>query len=152
VATRTVGAEVSITAGTLFGEYDSQAVTGADAGLAYIDDVGTSNNRVILKHFNGRANGVIRSGGTDQADMLSANAFTANVMTKSATTYALNDFAVLLGGQTIVTDVSGSVPVSLDRMRLGNDPIAAINLFGHIRRLDYFPSRLSNAQLQQMTA
>lgn len=97
----------------------------------------------------------------------SVNIRSANVVSTGITTaaspagariawaYKLNDFAVSRNGAAVVTDTLGDVPISPVRLMIGSNPwgISGGNsLFGHIRRLDYYNTRLPNADLQRLTA
>jgi hypothetical protein len=63
--------------------------------------------------------------------------------------YATDNFAFSIAGQLVNTDASGSLP-SVSQMRIGGRPSS--NLFnGTIRRLTYWPVRLGNTVLQQIT-
>jgi hypothetical protein len=75
----------------------------------------------------------------------------ANVR-KIAYAYRTNDFAGCANGGTVLTDTSGTLP-SPDRMSIGSQNVSGSNVFtGYIRTLTYYPSRLTNAQLQALTA
>ena len=69
---------------------------------------------------------------------------------KFAGAYATDNFAAVINGGTVGTDTSGTVP-SVDRLSIGG-----LNGFsqiaGHIRSIRYYPTRLTNAQLQALTA
>jgi hypothetical protein len=63
--------------------------------------------------------------------------------------YATDNFAFSIAGQLVNTDASGSLP-TVSQMRIGGRP--STNLFtGTIKRLTYWPTRLSNTVLQQIT-
>jgi len=75
----------------------------------------------------------------------------AGTLVKASTAYKVNDFAAARNGGDVVTDSSGSVPV-VDRLNLGRDSAAGLfYLNGHIARLRYYPTRLTNAQLQSLS-
>jgi hypothetical protein len=56
----------------------------------------------------------------------------------------------VLNGGTVSTDGSGTVP-TVDRLTIGNSGSANEQLGGTIRRLTYWPSRLPNSTLQEIT-
>ena len=58
--------------------------------------------------------------------------------------YKENDFAAAGSGFSLSTDTSGTTP------RVA-EAIIGLNLNGHIKRLTYYPKRLSNQQLQALT-
>jgi hypothetical protein len=85
-----------------------------------------------------------------QADLNNGVAITANTVAKIASAYKANDFAMSTNSGTVQTDTSGSVP-SVTQLQLGQGvPGPALN--GYLRRITYYPRRLSNAELQAITA
>lgn len=115
---------------------------------ASADAPATSRNTVFL--YNGKWGSSARVSGTDQCDLQQNGSYTANVAAKIAFAYKANDFAASVNGAAALTDASGSVP-TVDRLLIGGNGITNI-LNGHIRRIAYYPSRLSNAQLQALSA
>ncbi len=75
-----------------------------------------------------------------------------NTAFKVAVTYALNDFSGYFDGTAMGTDTSGAPPTSQTIIQLGNRYDAARALNGHIARIVYWNRRLSNSQLQNLTA
>ena len=69
---------------------------------------------------------------------------------KSGIAYATNDFALTLDAGTIQSDTSGTVPTvsQIDIGRYVNN----VPLNGHIKSIAYYPRRLTNAQLQELTS
>jgi hypothetical protein len=71
------------------------------------------------------------------------------VTRRTAGAYKVNDFAVSTNGGTVATDTLGTIP-TVDRLRLG-ERVTGNNLNGYLRRITYYPRRLSNAELQTIT-
>jgi hypothetical protein len=69
-----------------------------------------------------------------------------------STAYATNDFAASLNGAAAVTDTSGTVPSGQTTARIGSNVSSANFINGYLRRITYYPVRLTNAQLQNLTA
>lgn len=68
---------------------------------------------------------------------------------KSAFAYKLNDAAVSTFGSSVLTDTSTPIPF-VNRLEVGHrNNIAQLN--GHIRRIAYYPQRITNEQLQTLT-
>ena len=71
---------------------------------------------------------------------------------KFATTFKDNDFAGSLNGGNVVTDLSGTLPKNdLTAFQIGRQ-VNGQYLNGHIRKLAYYPKRLTNAELQGLTS
>ncbi len=69
---------------------------------------------------------------------------------KFASAYKLNDFASVTTG-AVATDTSGTVPTAINQLALGSGS-GTNYLNGHIRTFTFYPSRLTNAQMQALTS
>jgi hypothetical protein len=85
---------------------------------------------------------------------LSGSALTANVFAKLAASAQLNNFAFSVNGATPLTDTSGIVPSNVNGLAIGRNLYGtALNaLNGTIKKIAYYPARLTNAQLQALTS
>ena len=70
---------------------------------------------------------------------------------KVAAVYKKDDFAVSVNGASVGTDTSGNVPTSIIEMNIGALQ-NGFHLNGHIKSIKYYPRRLTNAQLQDITS
>jgi hypothetical protein len=69
--------------------------------------------------------------------------------------YKVNDYAISLNNGAVVSDTSAVVPAGVTRLGIGSlDGLfdAAAQMGGTIKKLTYYPVRLPNAELQEMTA
>jgi hypothetical protein len=150
--TRTFGAEVSQTAGTYFAEFDLTGVnTGGQQTILGIDD-GTSNELIRARQdTNGWAPLQVSDGGVSQANIIVAGT-PDTALHRMAGAYALNDMVGALDGALGTPDVSGTLPTTTTILLGHRTSVSAAPLFGHIRRLSYWPERKTNAFLQQITA
>jgi hypothetical protein len=73
-----------------------------------------------------------------------------NEQKRAAFAYRVNDYARSYNGAAPTTDTSGNLPVGIDRLGIGSHSSSS-HLNGHIRRLTYWPQRLSNSTLQAIT-
>jgi len=76
---------------------------------------------------------------------------TVNSEFRQAFAYKTDDLASVVNGTTPLTDNSGTLSTSIDRVRFGeyySDGMTS----GHIRQFKYYPKRLTNAQLQLLTS
>jgi len=85
-------------------------------------------------------------GGVAQVDAQLA-ASVPTTASKYAMAYKLNDYAGSANGAAVVTDTTATVP-ALSSLSLGSASVTNI----YIRTLSYYNSRLSNTQLQALTA
>ena len=69
---------------------------------------------------------------------------------KFASAFRLNDFATVTTG-AVDTDTSGTIP-TVTQLSLGGSPLAGGLLNGHLRNITYYPTRLTDAQLQALAA
>ena len=108
---------------------------------------------------------MIRSNGAGLAtfDTISSNIQVTNInysatplanstFFRTAAAYRLNDYAFTVNGGAVLGDSLADVPV-VTTLRIGamsNGTAAPLN--GHIRRISYYPRRLSNTVLQALTS
>ncbi|AIX24084.1 tail protein [Synechococcus phage ACG-2014j] len=76
---------------------------------------------------------------------------TVNSEFRQAFAYKTDDLASVVNGTTPLTDNSGTLSTSIDRVRFG-EYYADGMTSGHIRQFKYYPKRLTNAQLQLLTS
>jgi hypothetical protein len=139
--------------GTLFSE--SINLPGQSAvtfpRIANIND-GSVNNVIgtIWRSDTSRLYGVVTTSGSVVADV-GANGVTQTNINKIALGYATNNFAASVNGAAASTDTSGNVPTGLTTLGIGRQAAAADFLNGTIRRIAYYPVRVTNAQLQALT-
>jgi hypothetical protein len=133
--------------GTLFAEY-SRSIVSAYA-MVYAFNNGSGNEEVTIE--SGVADPTVHrmrvtDGGTNQA-LLAFNSNVANTVYKLAGAYKVDDFASSQNGVTAVTDSSGTLPTPDRLVFASGSPIST----RHIRKVAYYPRRLSNTLLQQLT-
>jgi hypothetical protein len=140
----------------------STMVFNASAGTIYTD-VGTRLNTGSQRNYtflpaSGGNNQIFEGSGT-ALNVFSSGSFVAQIGTSSplaaqkiAAAYALNDYAVSVAGGAVATDTSGALPTSLTKLTIGGSIInSAAYANGCIRVFKYWPTRLTNAQLQSLT-
>lgn len=151
VCTRTLGSEFSATAGSVV--VVGRASAGQDASVLQdvweINDT-TAANRLLFFRPNAsdaaRFNVFVASAGQGPLDAVFVNS--ANY--KAAMAWASNDLALSFNGAAVVTDSAASLP-TVTQLQLGNT-LGAGQANGHIRAFDYYPTRLANSVLQQLSA
>ena len=82
---------------------------------------------------------------------LAVGVYTPGSRRKTALAYQQDNFAGVADGAAVVTDTAGTLP-TVDRLFIGANWAGSSNfLGGPIRRLCFWPQRLSNASLQAIT-
>jgi hypothetical protein len=123
------------------------------AGLYALSD-GTNGERIYVltgSGAGGNINAIVTDGSVLQAQTVNGGLSTAGTY-NYANAYKVDDFASVVNGGAAVTDGLGSLP-TVDRLILGANPVGnAAFLNGYLRRITYYPRRLSNAELQAITA
>ena len=92
---------------------------------------------------------LIKVGNVKQADMFLGNVGTSAF--KNSIAYKENDFAASRDGNTVLTDTSGTVPTGMTTLTIGRNGVTTQFFNGHIKSIQYYPRRLTNAQLQELT-
>jgi hypothetical protein len=80
----------------------------------------------------------------------SAGAWLQGATSKDAMAYKVDDFAFSDDGSAVLTDASGTLP-TVNRMEIGGSSLISAALNGHIARLRYFNTRLTNSKLQELS-
>lgn len=140
------------TEGTVAAEFSASA-NASTVYLAFSDGSQTSNS-LYFDNDSGNIRNVVFSATAAQAAMNTGAVGTVGTFNKLAAAYRANDFASSRNGGTAVTDSAGSVPVGMTGLRIGSSPsgLAVTFISGWIKRLTYYPRRLSDTQLQSLTA
>jgi hypothetical protein len=93
----------------------------------------------------------VRSGGTVYAT-IDSGSLADNVLVKIAGCIKTNDFAFSINGGAAGTDTSGLVPANPTRLEIGTqNQTSESNWNNTIKKIAYYPARLTNAQLQALT-
>jgi hypothetical protein len=142
------------TSHTLFGEafgYTTPASSSVNISIVSIDDT-TGNERIQIRRGDNFGSpfstGIILDGGATQANISSGTGVTIQPG-KIALTYAVNDANQATNGTLLTQDTSVTLP-TVTQMQFGNGPGTSC-WNGYIRRVQYYPARLPDAQLQRIT-
>ena len=137
------------TEGTVFIDVNSAPIATVIQTAYDIND-GTTNERIFTRRL---AAGTIGTAITDN-NTVQANiggfAIAASARYRSSFAYKLNDFSGSVNGATNDTASSGTLP-TVTAMNIGATQAGASQTNGTIRRLTYWPTRLANTTLQQIT-
>lgn len=141
--------------GTLFVEATSNG-TGSVGSASFVtfgdgSTTGATNRIQLDQLSNGRLRAYISDSSGIPATLPSSEG-THGVTSKLATAFRQDSFAFSANGSAAVVDTSGAMP-SPTRMGVGSTPgVGNQSLNGHLRSIRYFPRRLSNSELQALTA
>jgi len=147
----------SATAGTLFAEYNIPFALTAGTGprLASLQGAGgpaVDELPLFIVQISGKAASVNAFTAGVNAGRVDATAsFATNTTTKAAYAYALNDRSVTTGGSVPTTSAAVYTIPTVTLMRLGTQGSGISQINGYLRRVSFFPRRLSNAELQALT-
>lgn len=132
--------------GTFFGDY----LSGASAANIFISVNNNSGSNEIGLYSSPTGESVFCyvSGSSQTAMVLGAR---ASGSAKRILTYAANNLAASSSGATAVTDSSAVMPLTR-QINIGAEFNGTSVLNGRIKCLAYYPKRLTNAQLQALTA
>jgi hypothetical protein len=139
--------------GTLYAEGLSSQTTAGPNGFASIED-GTTNNRIQLRRAGQNlvvsdANIVVANGTVQASFTGTPNSWLVNTFAKTALAYKVNDIATTLNAGTTQTDTAAIIPV-VNQMLIGSGT-GIVSTNGTIKKLAYYPLRLTNTQLQALT-
>ena len=145
-------------AGTVVVDFETQF--GTPVGFPRILEIGNTStgiNRVNVY--------ITASAGTVLGAVFSNTVLSCNINTgtqtspasgKFAFAFADDDFAAVIDGGSVGTDTSGSFTtpsIPRDTLKFGGGATNANdNMSGHIKSIQYYPRRLTNAQLQELTS
>ncbi|ACJ01349.1 hypothetical protein [Rhodospirillum centenum] len=95
----------------------------------------------------------MNAGGVQRSSLVPANALVALTPSRVAAAWSRQGVAFCLNGGPVVTAAVPALAAGISRMTLGAQTSGlAQSLFGHIRRVRYFPDRLPASLLRSMTA
>jgi hypothetical protein len=127
------------------GSHFETSITDAHAAFGFDD--GTSNNRMWFYHNKGQWIGSTAGSTTLNVDLPDPTKYSLH---RSAMCYKENDSALTIDASSVTVDSACTVP-SVDTLHIGNTGTASTPLNGHIKSINYYPRRLTNAQLQELT-
>jgi hypothetical protein len=136
------------TEGTVLIDYRNPNLQNPSFPSAYYFSDGTFSNRFGHSSSNtARTNSFdLLSNGTVYTYLTKNNVAERSV---AATAYKINDIAHAVDGEFIGTDLAALIP-TVNKIDIGHR-INSAHINGHISKLAYYPRRLSNSQLQNLT-
>jgi hypothetical protein len=136
------------TEGTMFVEFEYQP-TSASQSVAISD--GTSSNRLDIRLATSNVPAFVAvTGGVIQSSISSAVTMTQGQRVKVAAAYKNNDFVLYQNGALVASTTSGTIGGTLSRY--GFDLNGAQFFYSPVNQALVFKTRLTNAQLAELTA
>jgi hypothetical protein len=134
--------------GTLYAEANTPDNTGTFLRVAALSDGSAGTNVVYLAKSAGNARAFVVTNGVTQ---FSSNQGAWSGFGKFAVVYKTNDAASVFNGGSAATGSSVVLPL-INQIDIGRKAIGAGNeLNGHIRKVSYYPIRITNVELQALT-
>ena len=134
--------------GTFVCEFAQNDLT-ASSRVFSVNDNSTSD-RFIARNLSGSFDFTTVSGGSVQGQ-LNGDALVKEQFTRFAVAAKENDFALYQDGVQKELDAVALMPVGITTLDIGSDYNNADQLNGHIKVLTYYPERLPNAKLQELS-
>jgi hypothetical protein len=131
--------------------YSESAPTGQTSnGHVLFSMLGTADNYIVSGQYiaSSTVRGLISTVNNSNQVSISLTNGTNN---KMAGAYKVNDFALCINGGTASTDTSGTLPI-VDKANIGNFGANGQTYTGTIKKIAYYPLRVTNAQLQALTS
>ena len=89
--------------------------------------------------------------GSLTSQLQSSNPWTLNSLYRNSAGFKTNDVSVSYNS-SIDTDMSNNIPKDITYLQLGAQSSGVSPLRGHLRRFTYYPKKLTNQELQTLTA
>jgi hypothetical protein len=136
--------------GTMFAAYDQPAVGGS---IAVIDDGTTANAIVLFTSSVGaqRASSNMLIASANQGRVDAGGTFVANAFNKAALAVSVSGRGLSCNGSAVAASANPSFMPTLNRLAIQGDSTFSVQKGGTIRRLTFWPQRLPNSTLQNIT-
>jgi hypothetical protein len=137
--------------GTLITEFAMAKVPPPQTQYAVTMDDGGANNQTAL-YVDGSSQMVpfIVAGGATQVQFVMLNGVASGTVYRAALAYRQNDCAFAVNGGAVSTDSVATMP-PVTRMNIGNRSDGTRPMTGYARKIRYWRTRKSNADLQTLT-
>lgn len=138
--------------GTLYMEFDQATSDNADRIIAAIYGTSWLNNAVHSRTYGTSMMSSVYNGATSQGGT-NNGALSVGKNYRLALAFAPDDMASVLSGGSVATDTTVTIPSStFNTLDIGGAGSTTAKRCGTIKRIAYYPKRLSNTELQALTA
>jgi len=138
-------------AGTVFSEWSILGVRSTNSQRIWSLSDGTNSQYIAVRVDSAAQVRGDQAGGSTIPITVLAVA-TANTVYKTGVAFEALNSATCLGGGTVNSNATFAFPTGINKLALGNLGTGSFELSGHLRRIVYYPRRLSNAELQSITS
>jgi hypothetical protein len=137
--------------GTLYGELNA-SIPSSGSSVAFAINDGTANNYIQQYILNSIARPYVKVyvNATTQAEFAPVVTLINGSFFKSALAYKVNDIMFTVNQINGAGDTSATIPI-VNQMNLGNQ-LGSSYINGTIKKIAYYPLRLTNAELQGLTS
>ena len=132
-------------AGTLYAEFDVNTLSDQINGGVVVLIADAGDNRIRINTVSDNIRGQIRKDASNSFSV-SVSGYGSSTGEKVALAFKENDAAFVISGATLDTDSSVAIP------RIETLQVAGNSFCGHLKSTKYYPRRLTNAQLQDLTS
>jgi hypothetical protein len=140
--------------GTVYAETIFREVTTAQSAACGIELDLTNRIQIGKRSGGGSATdykSIVLVNNATQAALTQSNAIVSGTAIKSATSFAVNDFAMSVSANAVQTDNSG-ILAQFNRLNIGSSHNNLNIMNGTIKKLAFWPKKLENTQLQALTS
>ncbi len=134
--------------GSLLVHFDVAAL-GLLSGIARLHNA--SFGGIALYRGTGNLIALDLNDGTPRGNVAGSQPLAAGEMVRVAAAWQQGDGALCINGGAVATFAPSAIPAGLDTLELGGGNWGTAPLGGHLRHAAYFPRRLGNAELQDLT-
>jgi hypothetical protein len=144
------------TEGTLFAEftrgYTGNFINFSSAAVITNNAIPPSTNGIASAYTNGANQQLYNTMTLNSVEQLDYRAKNSQITNKVALAYKTNDTQQFINGLAEITDTSCTVPTSVSQMNIGASYVNNTFINSWIRRVTYYPRRLSQAEGIAITA
>lgn len=137
--------------GTVYAEFVPAQATSLTTYALGIGDGATASNYFGFRLASGSATMPYVANGASQAN-LTLGSYQANTAFKVIGAYKVNDFGGALNAGTVATDTSGVISNASSSLEFGSVAGGTSRYSGTIKKIAYYPLRVTNANLQALTS
>jgi hypothetical protein len=144
------GFDYNMPAGCLFVDFTLYGIPGGFPAIVSFWEGINDRLPIFVNTGSGQLLCQCRNEGTASASLAVADIATG-VRYRVAFSWAVDNFAACANAGDVLTDNTGTVPDGVTRLDIGNYNQSSILFDGHVRRLSYFPTALTSANVKTLT-